>query len=47
MAEFLAYRILDEKLKFSQVPKSLKEDVRRILIELQKEMFILEQEANT
>lgn len=34
MANFLVYRILDDKLKYSQVPTSLKADVKRILTEL-------------
>lgn len=34
MAEFLAYRILDGKTTFEKVVLKLKEDVRKILIEL-------------
>lgn len=34
MANFLAYRILDEKLTFGEVPASLKSEVKRILTEL-------------
>lgn len=34
MANFLAYRILDGKLAFEKVPQALKEEVRKILIEL-------------
>lgn len=34
MANFLAYRILDGKLTFEKVPQALKEEVRKILIEL-------------
>lgn len=34
MANFLVYRILDEKLTFGEVPASLKGEVKRILIEL-------------
>lgn len=33
MAEFLAFRIMDNKLTFDKVPAKLKEDVRKILIE--------------
>ncbi len=34
MAEFLAYRILDEKLEYSNVPTVLKDEVKAILIDL-------------
>lgn len=34
MAEFLAYRVLDGKLKFRKVPLSLKDEVRSILTDL-------------
>lgn len=34
MANFLVYRILDEKLTYAQVPASLKNDVKRILVDL-------------
>lgn len=37
MAEFLAYRILQEKLEFGKVPESLKAEVREILAELDKQ----------
>lgn len=33
MAEFLAYRIIDGKLKYSKVPRSLKPAVKQILID--------------
>ena len=42
MADFLAYRIIDGKLTFARVPKALKEDVRRVLIDLGKESLIVE-----
>ena len=34
MAEFLAYRILDNKLIFDKVPASLKEEVKYKLVDL-------------
>ena len=34
MAEFLAYRILDNKLIFDKVPASLKEEVKYNLVDL-------------
>lgn len=34
MANFLVYRILDEKLTYDKVPQALKAEVKRILIEL-------------
>lgn len=34
MAEFLAYRIIDEKMTYSQVPARLKAAVRTILTDL-------------
>lgn len=34
MANFLVYRILDDKLTYEQVPQALKAEVKRILIEL-------------
>lgn len=34
MANFLVYRILDGKLTFDKVPARLKDEVRKILIEL-------------
>lgn len=40
MAEFLAYRILEKKLTFNKVPFSLREDVKRILVEVGHEELI-------
>lgn len=37
MAEFLAYRILDNKLEFDKVPASLKDEVKAILVDMGKE----------
>lgn len=34
MAEFLAYRILDDKLEYANVPTVLKDEVKAILIDL-------------
>lgn len=34
MAEFLAYRILDGKFEFNNVPTKLQDEVKQILIEL-------------
>lgn len=34
MAEFLAYRILDNKLVFEKVPASLKEEVKNYLVDM-------------
>lgn len=34
MAEFLAYRILDDKLTFSKVPVTLKGAVKQILTDM-------------
>jgi hypothetical protein len=34
MAEFLAYRILSDKLNFSKIPNVLKEEVKAILVDL-------------
>ena len=36
MAEFLAYRILQDKLTFAKVPDRLKADVKAVLTELGK-----------
>lgn len=33
MAEFLAWRIMDEKLTFIKVPASLKDKVKQILVD--------------
>lgn len=40
MANFLVYRILDEKLTYDKVPKALKEEVKQVLIELGQEELI-------
>nr|DAP09472.1 MAG TPA: hypothetical protein [Caudoviricetes sp.] len=40
MAEFLVYRILDGKLEYKDVPVILKEEVKKILIELGHEELI-------
>lgn len=37
MANFLVYRILDGKLTFEEVPVKLKNEVKQILIEIDKE----------
>lgn len=42
MAEFLAYRIIQGKLRFAKVPATLKEQVRTILIECGCEELITE-----
>lgn len=36
MAEFLAYRILQGKLTFSNVPERLKADVKAVLVDMRK-----------
>ncbi len=40
MAEFLAYRILEGKTTFENVPQKLKNGVKKILIELGQEELI-------
>lgn len=42
MAEFLAFRIFDRKLEFKRVPAHWKEEVKKILIEMNAEELVNE-----
>jgi hypothetical protein len=41
MARFLAYRIVSGNLKFNEVPVPLKEKVREVLIEMNRDDLII------
>lgn len=42
MANFLAMRIINDKMSYADVPKSLKEQVKEILIEKGYEHLVVE-----